>query len=252
MVEKMLTIDIGNTRIKWAVWEGGQLVLDGDCEHKSVFTLELFESCIPVSEVINKICVANVAGESVVPALEQWAASRAIEDVVFLKVEKECCGVTIAYSEASSYGVDRWAALLGAKSIYKKDVCIIDIGTAVTVDFMNKEGQHHGGVIMPGLEIMQAALLENTAQISIDIKDCDENPMWLASNTVDAVHSGTVQLLRAGLQSVCEQAIAQYGDSVAIILTGGMAGKILPLLRSSQIIHHPNLVLQGLHFAVAR
>ena len=163
----MLTVDIGNTRIKWGLWEANHIESSGDCEHQTQFTLQLFSDCLPKEKQIDKVCVANVAGESALTALEGWVQARNIKEFFILKTTKECCGVFNAYRDPSTHGVDRWAALLGARSLYQGAVCVISAGTAVTVDFMGADGVHQGGSIMPGLEMMRQALIKETSGIAI-------------------------------------------------------------------------------------
>ena len=250
----MLTIDIGNSRIKWGVWENDQIMHTDACAHGSVFDSQLFERCLPEMAAIEKIYVANVAGKNAEIALTQWLSEKGDARPVFLRTEKNCCGVTNAYSDPSQYGVDRWAALIAAKFLFDAGVCVIDIGTAVTIDFMNESGVHEGGMIMPGLNMMQKALLDNTADIAFDGSgfesiDLDRASDGLATSTEEAVKHGALRLLRAGLDDVCLQAVSRYGNDIKIILTGGLAEKILPLLSVANMMHEPHLVLKGLHIA---
>lgn len=250
----MLTIDIGNTRIKWGVWENNRLTETGEYVHRSLFNHQLFESALPELRSIDHISVANVAGEKAKFALEEWLNKSGLNEdnetaLFFLKTEKKCCGVTNSYAVPSEHGVDRWAALIAARSLCETDVCVIDIGTAVTVDLMDDAGVHEGGMIMPGLKMMQKSLLENTADISFEIIDFSQPSQGFASNTEEAIQNGTFNVLRAGLDDICLQAHKHYGDNVTVFITGGFATKILPLLSMRNIIHEPHLVLKGLHIA---
>ena len=112
----MLTIDIGNTRIKWGVWENDEITNASECTHGLVFDHQLFERCMPEMTTIEKICVANVAGQKAEIAFRQWLSEKSDAEPVFFKTQKESCGVTNAYSDPSLHGVDRWAALIAAKS----------------------------------------------------------------------------------------------------------------------------------------
>jgi type III pantothenate kinase len=99
---------------------------------------------------------------------------------------------------------------------------------------------------MPGLDMMRNSLLQNTAGIKLVVGDCP----GFAINTADAVTSGVVHMLQAGLLEVCESAKNRLGDEMRVILTGGMAEKMLPLLDQVKGIHHePHLVLYGLYYA---
>ena len=250
----MLTIDIGNTRLKWAVWVNGQMTHSEECVHGGQFENQLFERCMPEVAAIKKISVANVAGKEAELALTNWLLEKGKANLFFLKTEKQCCGVTNAYLNPAQHGVDRWAALIAAKSLTDAGVCVIDIGTAVTIDFMDDKGIHQGGKIMPGLNMMQKALLVDTADIifdemNIDLIDFKRAAEELATSTEEAVKNGAVALLRAGLEDVCLQADKRYGGNLSIFLTGGLAEKMLPLLSMPNLIHEPHLVLKGLRIA---
>lgn len=245
----MLTVDIGNTRLKWGVWGNDDLTATGSCEHHSRFDNLFFDEYFPRVSDGNEIIVSNVAGKDAENSLTQWVDKQGETKIHFMQVQQQCCGVTNGYSDPSQHGVDRWVALLGARSFCKTAVCVIDMGTAVTVDFMNDDGVHEGGVIMPGLAMMQSSLQNNTSNISIDINEHDVDTNPFAKDTTQAIQSGTLNLLRAGIQDICERAVGQYGENISIFLTGGLAERMMPLLSSPYISFEPHLVLKGLHFA---
>ena len=250
----MLTIDIGNTCLKWAVWKNGQMTHSEECVHGGLFDNQLFERCMPELAAIENISVANVAGKEAELAFKNWLLKKSEANLFFLKTEKQCCGVTNAYLNPAQHGVDRWATLIAAKSLTDTGVCVIDIGTAVTIDFMDDKGVHQGGKIMPGLSMMQKALIADTADITFDEMDMDlidfkRASEDLATNTEEAVKNGAVALLRAGLEDVCLQADKRYGGNCSIFLTGGLAEKMLSLLSAPNLIHEPHLVLKGLRIA---
>lgn len=238
----MLTIDIGNTYIKWAVWNEAGISQTGSCEYskqepENVFAM--WEDTRPEKRVI----VACVAGESVENALINWMQAHWSVEPEFLRSTAKLGDVTSAYTEPSQFGVDRWAALLGARSLYDVPVCIIDAGTAITVDLLNAEGGHQGGRILPGLEMMREALLKGTA----GIQQADGEPVTFAINTADAVSSGTLHMLQAALIEICSSAGQCLGNNMKIIITGGMSEQIMSLHGMPEMLHEPDLVLQGLH-----
>ena len=213
----------------------------------------MFIDCFAQFENIEQVCLANVAGEKAEAALASWVDIKKINDFFILKTTKECRGVINAYSDPSRHGVDRWAALLGARFSVEGEICVICAGTAVTVDFLDAAGVHLGGIIMPGLDMMRHALIKHTAGISIagvsESTQDDNISDILAVNTKDALLAGTLNLLRAGVQDICEQAVDLLGDDVTIVLTGGLAERLLPLLKSSNIVYDPQLILKGLRLA---
>ena len=242
----MLTIDIGNSGVKWGIWQEGQLILAEDGYYEKESLHATFDQIFSGAPAQDAVWVSCVAGQDVEQALIEWIDKEWSIEPVFLRTTSEFGGVYNMYPQPEEHGVDRWAALLGAKKLYDVAVCIIDVGTAVTVDLMDAGGVHRGGRIMPGLDMMRNSLLQNTAGVQAIEGDCP----GFAINTADAVTSGTSHMLQAGLLEVCESAKERLGDGMRVILTGGMAEKMLPLLESAEGVHHePHLVLYGLYYA---
>jgi type III pantothenate kinase len=240
----MLTVDIGNSRIKWALWKDRRIIGKGACEYtgaKPLQAFSIFDELSPQSPVM----VACVAGEAVEHALRDWMQQHWSVSPVFLRTTAELGGVRNAYSNPSQHGVDRWAALVGARHIYRVPVCIIDAGTAITLDLMDAKGRHRGGRILPGLQMMRDALLEGTGGID----QTDGEATVFADNTADAVSSGTLHMLQAALIEICSSAAQLLGNNMKIIITGGMSEQIMSLHGLPELVHEPDLVMLGLRVA---
>lgn len=255
----MLTIDIGNSSVKWAIWQDGQPILAESDAYQKNSIQQVFDSLFSGAPKQEMVWVACVAGNDVIEALAEWMSRQWSIVPVFLTSQNEFGGVVNAYPDPAELGVDRWAALLGARSLYKSPVCIVDIGTAVTVDLMDAEGVHRGGRIMPGLDMMRESLLFNTAGITA----IDGEYAGFAINTADAVSSGTLNMLSASLIEVYHSARDRLGESMKMIITGGMAETVIPHLQKMEtyhephishlqkmeIYHEPHIVLHGLYYA---
>jgi type III pantothenate kinase len=241
----MLTVDIGNSGIKWGIWQEDQLVLAEDGVYEKASIKDALDDIFSGAPNQDTVWVSCVAGTDVEQALTEWMQKEWSIEPSFLRTRAELGGVRNMYPEPSEHGVDRWAALLGAKKLYDDPVCIIDVGTAVTVDLMDESGVHRGGRIMPGLDMMRKSLLQNT----VGVNDVEGECPGFAITTADAVTSGTLHMLQAGLIEVCTSAKERLGDAMKIIITGGMAEKMLPLLELPDMRHEPHLVLHGLFFA---
>jgi type III pantothenate kinase len=241
----MLTVDIGNSGIKWGIWQEDQLVLAEENVYKKASIKSVLDDVFSGAPNQEEVWVSCVAGEEVEQVLTEWMQQKWSVEPVFLRTRAELGGVQNMYPEPSDHGVDRWAALLGAKKLYDDPVCIIDVGTAVTVDLMDENGVHRGGRIMPGLDMMRTSLLQHTEGIKAVEGDCP----GFAITTADAVTSGTLHMLQAGLIEVCASAKERLGETMKVIITGGMAEKMLPLLNLPDMRHEPHLVLHGLFFA---
>ena len=240
----MLTIDIGNTCIKWALWDEERIVRSGSNRYSRQNVEHGFSTWNDL-QADEQVIVACVGGDAVENALSAWMRHNWSVTPEFLQATKKLAGVTNAYRDPSQHGVDRWAALLAAHAHYSDPVCIIDAGTAVTFDLMDVEGGHLGGLILPGLEMMRNALLQGTAGIW---QTEGEVPRF-ADNTADAVSSGTLQMLRAAIIEICSSAAQSLGSDMKIIITGVMSESILSLSAMPAMIHEPHLVLKGLRVA---
>ena len=151
-------------------------------------------------------------------------------------------GVSNAYTSPERLGADRWATLVAAHHLYPGPSCVVDCGTAVTIDAVAGTGEHLGGLILPGLTMMRQALVENTQGIG---RVATGDVSLLARNTDDGVTAGTLYALVAALDRIVADVAAELDGEVALLLTGGDAGMLLPLLQDSWQ-HEPDLVLQGL------
>lgn len=240
----MLTIDIGNTHIKWAVWDNELIIRSGSFAYSKRQAQQAFVNWNGLRPE-RRVMVACVGGEAVEQALTAWMRKNWSVTPEFLRSTAKLAGVSNAYPEPSQYGVDRWAALLGARALTHLPVCIIDAGTAITFDLVDAEGQHQGGLILPGLQMMRDALLQGTDGID----QTSGSITAFANNTADAVSSGTLHMMRAAINEICTSATRLLGSSMKIIITGGMSGLILSLPGMPHMRHEPELVLQGLRVA---
>ena len=240
----MLTIDIGNTNIKWALWDRESMVRSGSFAYSKQHLRQAFDNWQDLHPA-GQAMVACVAGASVEAALIDWMQRRWSLTPVFLRSTAQSGDVINAYPDPAQYGVDRWAALLGARTLTRQPVCIIDAGTAITVDLIDVDGCHKGGLIMPGLQMMREALLRGAAGID----QASGNIVAFANNTADAVSSGTLHMLRAAIVESCSSAADVLGANMRIIITGGTSELILSLPGIPEMQSEPYLVLLGLRVA---
>lgn len=241
----MLTIDIGNTSIKWAIWQDDQPILAESARYDNKALQKSFDDIFSGAPQEEQAWVASVSSKDIEQALTKWLKKKWSITPVFLKSTREFGGVQNAYPDAEQLGVDRWAALLGARSLYSVPVCIVDIGTAVTVDLMDADGVHRGGRIMPGIDMMKDALKNHT----VGITEVDGDNPWFAINTADAVSSGTFHMLQAALEEIYDSARARLGTNMKMVITGGNAEKVIPHLVSMETFYEPHIVLRGLYYA---
>jgi len=234
----MLAIDVGNSRIKFAIWEDGawQNYTSHEYDIKTLPNLldKFFENII--TQPVHVSCVVDAVKDS----LSRWFKKRWGKSPVFYHSTHELAGVTNAYAHPNTLGVDRWLVMIAAFNAVRSPVCIIDCGTAVTLDVISNDGTHQGGLIMPGLRVMQESLLSRTSNIHVFSGSiCD-----LAKNTGDAVESGCVQLLAMGLDGLSRKHMDIYPD-LRVVMTGGDAKRIAKHMHVKS--HYvETLVLDGL------
>jgi type III pantothenate kinase len=238
----MLVLDIGNTSCKWGLLHGRRVVSQGRLVHVGADLRALARDAWHGLERPQRVLIANVAGSAVAEALGAWMQETwdvAPEHVV---PQRERWGVTNAYVEPERLGVDRWAALVAVRNRLPVAACIVDCGTAITIDALSADGEHLGGLIVPGLTMMRRALIENTGSIP---NEGEGAVALLARSTRDAVTGGTLYAAVALIDRVTSDVAAELGGSMARVITGGDAPRIVPLLAGSYR-YEPDLVLQGL------
>lgn len=249
-----LLLDLGNSRLKWAVSAANLWQVQAAPYAQGLTALlqtEWAQLAAP-----SRILLCSVAAEARVEELRDWVRRHWDRELELVLAQHEQLGVTNSYSVPQQLGSDRWAALLAARQLLHPvgvwAVCVVDCGTAVTLDLLNAEGEFTGGAIFPGLSLLRTALAQGTESITASTSESTDVAAIPARNTADAVAAGTV----TGLCGAIERIIASYrarldrpddsaSASLQVILTGGDAPLLLPLL-SGIDQHVPDLVLRGL------
>lgn len=237
-----LLVDIGNSRVKWAHIQGGALTDRGETAYLRGAVLEVFNNHWLKFEAPQRVFVSSVAGPAVSETLSLWAAQYWACPVVFITAEAHAFGVTSAYEAAEQLGADRWASLIAAYRNFKPPVCVVDCGTAITIDVLAARGKHLGGLIVPGLTLMRRSLSDHTGGIREVVSG---NVSLLARNTRDGVTAGTLYAAVAVIDRVVSDVEAELQAHVSCVLSGGDARSLAPLL-ARHVVCEPDLVLQGL------
>lgn len=241
-----LLVDIGNSRLKWAhsrrrsIEPGGSIARGGDD-----LSAQLDEAWgeLPAPR---RVFVCSVAGDDIDRQLAGWVQAHWQVPIAFVVSGRRACGVVNAYQEPGHLGPDRWAALVAARLSGEGPVCIIDCGTAVTVDLLAEDGRHLGGLIAPGLQLAQRSLTTGTGRIDIGSEPkADGRVSVFARSTRDAVAGGALYQLVAFVDRVYADLHAQYGEALRCLITGGDAAAVIPLLGRA-FDHRPQLVFEGM------
>lgn len=244
MFDDILLLDIGNTRLKWASLKGGIFLPGDELLHAGQLDIEKLTQ-IRLDALPDLVMAACVAGSKSELLLQEWVQRQFQRDIEFVTAEQQMHGVINAYADPAQLGSDRWVAMIAAHQEWQGNLCVIDAGTALTLDLVQKDGRHLGGYILPGLGMMQHCLVEGSEiPISTD-------SVILASNT--QVGDSTIRCISNGaLQAACgliERTILQFEqqsqEAVQNILTGGDSQSLVDNLTIPCVIE-PNLVLRGL------
>jgi type III pantothenate kinase len=232
----ILLLDVGNTRLKWAWLEHLQFGPAGAIAHDA--THRSWQREIEADgHRPSRIVVSSVAGPAFAAAVTLWARDHYRLEPEFVSARAEQCGVRNAYARPAALGVDRWLALIGAWRSRAHPTLIVSAGTAVTVDTLDGEGRHCGGLIVPGVQMMRDA----RARFDDDL-DFLPGP---AAGADGAPADCSLRMLAALADRSIEEFAARVGVAPRVLLTGGDARLLRPLLRHvAEAI--PDLVLAGL------
>ncbi len=242
-----LLLDIGNTRIKYAFLEDGRLTDSKSVKRGKTGIKAALNSQFKNTENIKAVFVSNVAGDKIAKQLTEWTDKQWQIEPKFITSEKRKFGVTNSYQQPELLGVDRWLALIAARQHARVATCIIDCGTAITVDIVTKNGNHQGGMILPGLSLMRMSLTENTSDLNDTVEESEFKA--LAINTQTAIQTGTLYTVTAALERLIDDLKAQFKNRIRFIITGGDAERIQPLLSGKSVLQ-TDLVLRGLALAL--
>jgi type III pantothenate kinase len=196
---------------------------------------------------VANVMVSNVAGEQVADELTRFVRRHFDLDARFCRSERAACGITNGYRQPRKLGVDRWAAMIGARAASKAALCIVDAGSAITIDGLDRHGLHLGGQIIPGLRLMAQALQRDTSgmrDLRIRTGDPGSGMALFAGGTEDAVRAGAINAVCGAIERALK-ILRAGGLRPRVFLTGGGAAPILRAL-DINVSHRPNLVLEGL------
>jgi len=234
MSTRRLLLDAGNTRLKWVIVEGGQWGEQGSAGYSDLTA---------VSRVLKSgtgCYIASVARAWQEEVINTLLAPFAITPT-WLVAETEFADVRNSYTQPQQLGVDRWMGLIAARQRTQAPTLVVSAGTAMTVDALTADGVFLGGLIVPGVAMMQQALQQGTARVA------EVAGTWqvFPHTTPDAVESGIVAALCGAIQLQHARLAKTAGMLPHCILTGGDADRLLPHLTMA-VEHAPALVLEGI------
>lgn len=251
----LLTIDAGNTRTKWAVLNvSGGISHSNACNNGSLTNADLS----PTTLGYERIIISNVAGEQHAALLSNKLSAYGLP-IRWIKASAQACGVTNQYAVAETLGSDRWAALIAAWHLKQAPCIVVNAGTAVTIDALQDkttltaQADFIGGMILPGLNLMQQSLGLATAQLpehntASDFMAATDAELFAQSTQV-AIYSGALYAITGAIALMAQALQAKTQQAPSIIISGGNANAIHDSLVHSvtnPLLIVDNLVLQGL------
>lgn len=231
----ILLIDAGNTRVKWRIIDAAgaaSTVAEGALGHDALAELAAIRARHPG---LRQLFGSNVAGPQVAAQIAAATAGLACH---WLEPGPARCGVRNLYAPGQ-LGADRWAALIGARRLHPQACVVVSAGTATTVDLLDETGDFLGGLILPGVELMQQALARGTAQLPLAAGRFALTPR----STADAIRSGCLQAQAGAIERMFRQLAAR--PQASCLLGGGAADSFAGLLEIP-LRRVDNLVLEGL------
>ncbi|HET7649987.1 MAG TPA: type III pantothenate kinase [Gammaproteobacteria bacterium] len=238
-----LLVDVGNSRIKWAFLEKGTLGQFGDVTHDGYKLDDVLAAAWHTVPKPSAVMVSNVAGPMANHIINELARNLFDVAPAYAVSSAQAAGVTSGYRDPARLGVDRWLALIGAFNRHSAPACVIDCGTAITIDAIAQDGRHLGGVIAPGVQLMRHALVGATAGISDEPGEVTTDVF--ARDTRSAVAGGAINAAIGLIERVSARMQKELGDKARRFITGGDAERLLPYLGQRYKLV-PNLVLEGL------
>jgi len=241
----ILLVDIGNSRVKWAVLDDGALTPQRAAAHAG-WSVDDWRREVLGQPGILRVVAATVAGGDSAQSLREAAHTQLGCDVEFVTTSAEAAGVRNAYPDPRLLGVDRWLAVIAAHHSTHDACCVVDVGTAATIDAVTRDGQHLGGFIVPGPRLMVASLLQGTSDLAAHASaSVGDTSSLFANNTRDAIERGCAVAVAALADRAVQELAGRVGTAPTLLFTGGAAPLVAPYARTPVRLV-PDLVLQGL------
>ena len=239
-----LLIDFGNSRCKWALLDNEGLspsgIIDYQQQARSNRKQYVIER-LPINQA-NQIDCVSVLGEVFDQAFTSTMRDEFSSSAYFHYSQVDNYGIRLAYADPSSYGSDRYACLIAVAREPGAKI-IVDVGTAVTIDAMDADNVHLGGLIFSGSDLMSRALSARATGIE-EIGD-PQKVEYLNNTTAQSVYSGGLLSQAHAIHSIVNTIKASLFTPVKIFITGGGADNVVRYVDHDYLCR-PNLVLEGL------
>ena len=249
-----LLFDLGNTRLKLAVWRAGDadvVAIDAHAHADVGQLLDWLNRTLDAieGEPVNAYGV-SVAGQNVMQTIESLLTSRnPALDVRWVWPQTHSHGVVNAYPNPSQLGADRWAAMLGLMQRFgnnQQSIVLANFGTATTVDTLSRDRHFLGGLIFPGVSMMQTSLSRGTARLPLAQGEVNDYP----TNTHAAITTGIVAAQLGAIRRQMELSTHRDGAPPIMCVSGGawslLKQEWLRMFPGVHVQETPHVVLEGL------
>lgn len=234
-----ILLDIGNTRLKWGVEDQNRVQFRGVIDYRQQNFADVVFSAWRNLNSPNALVISSVGSTEIVEQLMSLAKSLWTGvDIMLASSAAQGGGVSNAYRQPEKLGVDRWVSLLALRHYYPGRSCVIDCGTAITLDFLDETGRHLGGLISPGLSLMKQSLKQGTSDLPFSDT---EQALGLADHTEAAIYSGTLY----SAIGLIEHVLAEQDYPEQVVITGG-DGPLIARNLAVRTVVEPDFVLKGL------
>jgi type III pantothenate kinase len=239
-----LLIDVGNSRVKWATLAGREPGPQHAVEYHGWDDADWRRELFPTNP--SRVIGCSVASRDTRAAIERAARVACAGDVEWIAATPRLAGVTNAYRNPAQLGADRWVALIGAHHAGAGDCCVVDVGTAMTLDIVSAKGAHGGGLIVPGPTLMIESLHQQTSDLAArSAASLDPLRTSFADQTRDAIENGCELALAALVERAYREFERRVGSPPRLMFTGGAAARVRSWVTLPSV-EVPDLVLRGL------
>lgn len=256
----VLQLDLGNSRLKWRLIERGsdspgesaRGAGAGETAARPALTDEVLSrgACAPQDDAwlhqpvtVAAVQVASVAGDATEAALAARVRDRFGVEPWFARTAARSGDLVNSYGEPQRMGVDRWLAMVAARARCGERLCVVDAGSALTIDLVAADGRHEGGYIIPGTALMARSLLADTDRVRFEEGAADS--LSPGRSTAACVHSG-IALAQAGALRLALAEASATGAAPRVVASGGGGAALLALAGLEDAEYREDLVFEGL------
>ena len=239
----VLLLDIGNSRIKWGYLQGCAITAQGAFLREWNISDTLAGHFGYHTESPTRIVAGCVGTGELVQTMDKWFQGHWGVGVERVHSSGEYNSVKSGYRDPATLGVDRWAAVVAAYQRNRRALCVVDCGTALTIDWVAADGQHIGGVISPGYRLLLDSLIHNIAELHFD--GLEGQLGSVGQSTDEAIGLGVLSSITALIECNHKECCKRLSDEADLILTGGDAQHIARYLPVPHVLD-PTLVMRGI------